>query len=58
MALTQRRAVEIRRITNDSEYRAALARIEELSALDDLESFGEADALANYVEEYESRRAG
>ena len=56
MALTQRRAVEIRRIANDSEYRAALARIEELANADDLESFGEADALANYVEDYERTR--
>jgi antitoxin component HigA of HigAB toxin-antitoxin module len=55
MALPQRRAavVELRRITSDAEYQAALARIAELADADDLESAGEMDALANYVEAWE-----
>ncbi len=58
MALAQRRiaVVELRRITNEAEYRAALARIEALIELDDMESIVELDALANYVEAYEERR--
>lgn len=44
-----------RRIENDDEYRAALARIDELSYADDLESNGEMEAWANYVEDYEER---
>ena len=57
MALTQRRIVgELRRIANEAEYHAALARIEELGSAEDLESFGEMDALANYVESWEEKR--
>jgi hypothetical protein len=52
MALPQRR-VELRRIANEAEYRAALVRIDELAGADDLESNGEMDALANYVEAWE-----
>jgi len=55
MALPQRR-VELRRIANEAEYRAALARIDELASADDLESNGEMDALANYVEAWEEKR--
>ena len=57
MALTQRRVVEIRRIVNETEYRAALARIHELASADDLESVGEMEALANYVEAWEEQQA-
>jgi hypothetical protein len=57
MALTQRRVVEIRRIVNETEYRAALARIDELASADDLESVGEMEALANYVESWEEKQA-
>jgi antitoxin component HigA of HigAB toxin-antitoxin module len=46
----------LRRIANEAEYRAALARIEELASAEDLESFGEMDALANYVEAWEAKR--
>lgn len=53
MAVAQRRFVELRRISTDAEYRAALARIEQLVAADDLESVGELEALANYVEAWE-----
>ncbi|HEY2748152.1 MAG TPA: hypothetical protein VGL86_26190 [Polyangia bacterium] len=58
MALAQRRieVVELRRITSDAEYRAALARIEELIPSDDLESIAELEAWANYVEDYEEQR--
>ena len=57
MALTQRRvAVELRRIANEAESRAALARIDELRSADDLESVGEMEALANYVESWEEKR--
>jgi antitoxin component HigA of HigAB toxin-antitoxin module len=58
MALAQRRieVVELRRITNEAEYRAALARIEELIPLDDMESIVELDALANYVEAWEEKQ--
>ncbi len=56
MALAQRRVVELRRIANEAEYRAALARIEELAAAEDLESAGEMEALANYVESWEGRQ--
>jgi len=57
MALPQRRVVELRRIATDAECRAALARIEELASAEDLESVGEMEALANYVEAYEETRA-
>ena len=57
MALTQRRVLELRRIATEPEYRAALARIEQLSATDDLESCGELETLANYVEAWEESRA-
>jgi hypothetical protein len=58
MALPQRRvAVELRRIATEAEYRAALARIAELADADDLESSGEMEALANYVEGWEEKRA-
>ncbi len=57
MALAQRRAVELRRFANEAEYRAALARIDELASADDLESAGEMEALANYVEAWEERRS-
>ncbi len=58
MALAQRRVVvELRRIANEAEYRAALARIEELASAEDLESAGEMEALANYVESWEEKRA-
>ncbi len=57
MALAQRRVVELRRIANEAEYRAALARIEELATAEDLESVGEMEALANYVESYEEQQA-
>jgi antitoxin component HigA of HigAB toxin-antitoxin module len=58
MALAQRRVevVEVRCITNESEYRAALARIEELLPFDDLESIAELECWANYVESYDERR--
>jgi antitoxin component HigA of HigAB toxin-antitoxin module len=57
MALPQRRVVvELRRIANEAEYRAALARIDELAASDELELAGEMDALANYVEAWEEAR--
>ena len=58
MALPQRRAVELRRIASEAEYRAALARIAELGDADDLESAGEMEALANYVEAWEEKRRG
>ena len=57
MALAPRRVVELRRIANETEYRAALARIDELATADDLESVGEMEALANYVESYEARQS-
>ena len=58
MALAQRRieVVELRRITCEEEYRAAIARIQELIPLDDVESIAELDAWANYVEAWEERR--
>lgn len=56
MALAQRRAVELGRIANEAEYRAALARIDELASADDLEAAGEMEALANYVEAWEEKR--
>jgi hypothetical protein len=56
MALTQRR-VELRGITTEAEHRAALARIEQLSTAEDLESVGEMEALANYVEAWEETHA-
>ena len=57
MALAQRRVVvELRRIATEAEYRAALARIDELAGADDLESAGELDALANYVESWEEKQ--
>jgi hypothetical protein len=57
MALPQRRVavVELRRIATDAEYRGALARIAELADADDLESSGEMEALANYVEAWEEK---
>lgn len=56
MALPQRRVVvELRRIASESEYRAVLARIAELADSDDLELAGEMEALANYVEAWETR---
>ena len=59
MALTQRRVVvELRRIANEVEYRAALAHVEELAPADDLEAIGELEALANYIEAWEESRAG
>ncbi len=58
MALAQRRVVEARRIATEAEYRAALARIDELAAAEDLESVGEMEALANYVEAWEEKRDG
>lgn len=58
MALAQRRieVVELRSITNEAEYAAALARIQELIPFDDMESILELEALANYVEAWEERR--
>lgn len=55
MALAQRRVVEPRRIATEADYRAALARIDELASADDLESAGEMEALANYVESWEEK---
>lgn len=59
MALAQRRieVVELRSITNEAEYAAALARIQELIPFDDLESILELEALANYVEAWEEQRS-
>jgi antitoxin component HigA of HigAB toxin-antitoxin module len=57
MALTQRRVVEIRRIASEADYRAALARIDELASAEDIESVGEMEALANYVESWEEKHA-
>ena len=59
MAVTQRRVVvvELRAIGNEAEHQAALARIDELASAEDLESVGEMEALANYVEAYEARHA-
>jgi antitoxin component HigA of HigAB toxin-antitoxin module len=58
MALAQRRieVIEVRRITNESEYRAAIARIEELIPLDDVESIAELECWANYVEAWDTKR--
>ena len=57
MALPQRRvSVELRRIASDADYRAALARIAELVDTDDLESSGELETLANWVESWEEKR--
>jgi antitoxin component HigA of HigAB toxin-antitoxin module len=57
MAVTQPRVVEPRAIRSEHEYRVALARIDQLIPLEDLESAGELDAWACYVEAYEERRA-
>ena len=59
MALAQRRieVVELRSITSEAEYAAALARIQELIPFDDMESILELEALANYVEAWEERHS-
>ena len=58
MALPQRRvAFELRRIASEADHRAALARIAELAEADDLESAGELETLANWVEGWEEKHA-
>ncbi|HXU71988.1 MAG TPA: hypothetical protein VN947_21800 [Polyangia bacterium] len=59
MALAQRRieVVELRSIASEAEYAAAIARIQELLPFDDMESILELEALANYVEAWEEKRA-
>jgi hypothetical protein len=59
MALAQRRieVVELRSITSEAEYAAAVARIQELLPFDDMESILELEALANYVEAWEEKRS-
>jgi hypothetical protein len=56
MAVTLVRDEPPHAIQNEAEYRAALARIEQLAPLEDLEAAGEMEAWANYVESYEEKR--